>query len=192
MRSASSRAGTLSRAPPSRMRSDGPPVLRMFVCPLPTCPSHLLTRSRASAGTIPAHAAAARSSRSAAWTEGLSGPPCRACYDMRRVPHKLARLAVLRSALPRDANDQSTTLWVAPSSTGNTRRRGALGNPGLNLFQSPNFSMSRLVCNHTQLRFQSDLTKIFGKHPSKGVKILCYLPECRLRNHHRLIKKFAD
>src|SRR3954452_5862895 len=104
MRSASSRAGTLSRVPPSRMRSDGPPVLRMFVCPLPTCPSHLLTRSRASAGTIPAHAAAARSSRSAAWTEGLSGPPCRACYDMRRVPHKLARLAVLRSALPRDAN----------------------------------------------------------------------------------------
>jgi uncharacterized protein len=39
-----------------------------------------------------------------AWTECLSGPPCQACDDMRRVPHKLARLAVLRSALPRDAN----------------------------------------------------------------------------------------
>src|SRR4051794_22960641 len=56
MRSASSRAGTLSRMQPSRMRSGGPPVLRMFVCPLPTCPSRLLTRSRVSGGTIPAHA----------------------------------------------------------------------------------------------------------------------------------------
>src|SRR3954447_11880747 len=63
------------------MRSDGPPVLRMFicplllrmfVCPLPTCPSRLLIRSRASAGTIPARAAAARSSRSAASIEDLS------------------------------------------------------------------------------------------------------------------------
>src|SRR4051812_46492459 len=53
-------------------RYGGPPVLRMFVCPLPTCPSRLLTRSRASAGTIPAHAAAARSSRSAASIEDLS------------------------------------------------------------------------------------------------------------------------
>ena len=50
-----------------------PEDFRMFVCPLPTCPSHLLTRSRASAGTIPAHAAAARSSRSAASSEDLSG-----------------------------------------------------------------------------------------------------------------------
>src|SRR3954471_21088385 len=81
MRSASSRAGTLSRMQPSRMRSGGPPVLRMFVCPLPTCPSRLLTRSRVSGGTIPAHAAAARSSRSAASIEGLSGSPYRVCCE---------------------------------------------------------------------------------------------------------------
>src|SRR5881394_1690337 len=30
----------------------------------------------------------------------------------------------------RQLPDQSTTLWVEPSSTGDTRRRGALGNPG--------------------------------------------------------------
>src|SRR4051794_9233377 len=92
MRSASSRAGTLSRMQPSRMRSDGPPVLRMFICPLPlrmfdcrlpTCPSRLLPRSRASAGTIPAHAAAARSSRSAAWAESLAGRRSRACSKER-------------------------------------------------------------------------------------------------------------
>src|SRR3954470_20012001 len=81
MRLASSRAGTLSRMQPSRMRSGGPPVLRMFVCPLPTCPSRLLTRSRVSGGTIPAHAAAARSSRSAASIEGLSGRPYRVCCE---------------------------------------------------------------------------------------------------------------
>src|SRR5215212_3479762 len=92
MRSASYRAGTLSRMQPSRMRSGGQPVLRMFICPLPlrmfvcplqTCPSRLLTRSRASAGTIPAHAAAARSSRSAAWAESLAGRRSRACSKER-------------------------------------------------------------------------------------------------------------
>src|SRR4051794_10260788 len=104
---ASSRAGTLSRMQPSRVRSGGLPVLRTPICPLPTRLCRLLTRLRVWGATIPAHAAAARSSRSAAWTEGRSGPPCQACYDMRRVPHKLARLAVLRSALPRNANGAS-------------------------------------------------------------------------------------
>ena len=32
---------------------------------------------------------------------------------MRRVPHKLARLAVLRSALPRNANDGREVLLVS-------------------------------------------------------------------------------
>src|SRR4051794_38609668 len=107
MRSASSRAGTLSRMQPSRMRSGGPPVLRMFVCPLPTCPSRLLTRSRVSGGTIPAHAAAARSSRSAASIEGLSGSPYRVCCEESAPqpgpissfsdPFSLATLTVLQT-----------------------------------------------------------------------------------------------
>src|SRR3954471_1298364 len=41
----------------------------------------LLIRSRVSGGTIPAHAAAARSSRSAASIEGLSGSPYRVCCE---------------------------------------------------------------------------------------------------------------
>src|SRR4051812_34048667 len=46
----------------------------MAVWPMPPCRSRLLTRSRVSGGTTPAHVAAARSSRSAAFTEGHSGP----------------------------------------------------------------------------------------------------------------------
>src|SRR4051812_46930230 len=91
--------GSLKNITPltSRVRSGGLPVLRTPACPLPTRLCRLLTRLRVWGATIPAHAAAARITRSAAWTEGLFGPPCQACYDMRRVPHKLARLAVLRS-----------------------------------------------------------------------------------------------
>ena len=75
-------------------------VLRMFVCPLPTCPSRLLTRSRVSGGTIPAHAAAARSSRSAASIEGLCGAPRVCCKESAPQPGPISNS---RSVLPRDA-----------------------------------------------------------------------------------------
>src|SRR3954469_21010650 len=78
---ASSRAGTPSRMRPSRIRTAGPPALRTPVWPMPTRVCRLLTRSRVWGATIPARAAAARSSRSAAWTEGLSDPLCRACCE---------------------------------------------------------------------------------------------------------------
>ena len=53
----------------------------MLVWPLPTRLCRLLTRSTMSGATIPARAAAARSSRSAAWAESLSGRHCRACCE---------------------------------------------------------------------------------------------------------------
>ena len=65
-----------------------------------------------------------------------------ACSDFTHVtarwiarPPKAAFVTRLRPAqLPKRAArqlpDQSTTLWVEPSSTGDTRRRGALHNPG--------------------------------------------------------------
>src|SRR3954471_2922468 len=74
----SSRAGTPSRMRPRRIRNAGPPALRTPVWPLPTRLCRLLTRSRVWGATIPARAAAARSSRSAAWTESFSGRRYRA------------------------------------------------------------------------------------------------------------------
>src|SRR3954462_4063162 len=130
---ASSRAGTLSRMQPSRVRSGGLPVLRTPICPLPTRLCRLLTRLRVWGATIPAHAAAARSSRSAAWTEGRSGPPCQACYDMRRVPHKLARLAVLRSALPRNANEEQDHATLGQTRHAPVRPQGPKDSLGLHL-----------------------------------------------------------
>src|SRR3954453_2531411 len=67
-----------------------------------------------------------------------------ACSGFTRVtarwiaqPPKAAFVTRLQpSQLPdqtaRQLPEQSTTLWVEPSSTGDTRRRGALGNPGWN------------------------------------------------------------
>src|SRR3954470_24026351 len=78
MRLARSRAGTPSRIRPSGIRNAGPPALRTPVWPLPTRLCRLLTRSRVWGATIPARAAAARSSRSAAWAESLSGRRYRA------------------------------------------------------------------------------------------------------------------
>src|SRR4051812_13025607 len=66
-----------------------------------------------------------------------------ACPGFTRVtarwiaqPPKAAFVTRLQpSQLPdqtaRQLPEQSTTLWMEPSSTGDTRRRGALGNPGL-------------------------------------------------------------
>src|SRR4051794_25519928 len=106
MRLASSRAGTPSRMRPSRIRNAGPPALRTPVWPLPTRLCRLLTPSRVWGATIPAPVAAARSSRSAAWTEGLSGRRSRACCDesarqtgaIRRSsdPFSLATLTIFR------------------------------------------------------------------------------------------------
>src|SRR3954453_5382097 len=72
-----------------------------------------------------------------------SKAPYKACSGFTRVtarwiaqPPKAAFVTRLRPGrLPcqaaRQLPDQSTTLWVEPSSTGDTRRRGALGNAGL-------------------------------------------------------------
>jgi len=74
MRLASFRAGTPIRLKPSRIRNAGPPALGLPVWPLLTGRSRLLIPSRALDGMIPAHAAAARSSRSAAFTETYPVP----------------------------------------------------------------------------------------------------------------------
>src|SRR3954467_5768712 len=78
---ASSRARTPSRMRPSGIRSGGPPIPGVAAWPLPTRLCRLLTRSRVSAATIPAHVTAARSTRSAAWTESLFGRRYRACCE---------------------------------------------------------------------------------------------------------------
>src|SRR5205814_9745779 len=69
---------------------------------------------------------------------GIRDFTCEACSDFTHVtarqiarPPKAAFVTRLRPAqLPKRAArqlpDQSTTLWVQPSSTGDTRRRGAL------------------------------------------------------------------
>src|SRR4051812_48377936 len=81
MRLASSRAGKHSPMRPSRIGRGGPPVLGMADWPTQTRLRRLLIRSRVSGGTTPAHVAAARSSRSAAWAESLSGRRYRACCE---------------------------------------------------------------------------------------------------------------
>src|SRR5215211_6740645 len=53
----------------------------------------------------------------------IAQPP-RAAFVTRLQPGRLPGQAA------RQLPDQSTTLWVEPSSTGDTRRRGALGNVG--------------------------------------------------------------
>src|SRR3954470_4092240 len=53
----------------------------------------------------------------------IAQPP-KAAFVTRLRPGQLPGQAA------RQLPDQSTTLWVEPSSTGDTRRRGALGNPG--------------------------------------------------------------
>src|SRR4051812_25624238 len=53
----------------------------------------------------------------------IAQPPT-AAFVMRLRPGRLPGQAA------RQLPDQSTTLWVEPSSTGDTRRRGALENPG--------------------------------------------------------------
>src|SRR4051794_11341516 len=54
----------------------------------------------------------------------IAQPP-KAAFVTRLQPSQLPGQAA------RQLPDQSTTLWVEPSSTGDTRRRGALGNLGL-------------------------------------------------------------
>src|SRR3954467_5240746 len=54
----------------------------------------------------------------------IAQPP-KAAFVTRLQPSQLP------DQTARQLPDQSTTLWVEPSSTGDTRRRGALGNPGL-------------------------------------------------------------
>src|SRR3954447_24017868 len=54
----------------------------------------------------------------------IAQPPT-AAFVTRLRPGRLPRQAA------RQLPDQSTTLWMEPSSTGDTRRRGVLGNPGL-------------------------------------------------------------
>src|SRR5215207_7887689 len=53
----------------------------------------------------------------------IAQPP-KAAFVTRLQPSQLPGQAA------RQLPDQSTTLWVEPSSTGDTRRRGAPGNPG--------------------------------------------------------------
>ena len=53
----------------------------------------------------------------------IAQPP-KAAFVTRLRPGRLPRQAA------RQLPDQSTTLWMEPSSIGDTRRRGALGNPG--------------------------------------------------------------
>src|SRR4051812_6402556 len=102
MRLASSRAGTLSPMRPSRIRRGRPAALGMAVWPMPTCLSRLLTRSRVWGGTTPAHVAAARSSRSAAFTEGRRDPDPAQPLDHRAVRgrQKLARVRAWAQGLP--------------------------------------------------------------------------------------------
>src|SRR5690349_13959796 len=93
---ANSRARMPSRMRPSAIRSGGPPVW-----PMPTCLCRLLTRSRVWGATTPAPVAAARSSRSAAWAESLSGRRYRACC--KSALDKLAQSVAPRSVLARNA-----------------------------------------------------------------------------------------
>src|SRR5215217_4197848 len=69
----------LSRMQPTENRSGTPSVVRMSVGRLQTLLSLLLPRSRRSAGMILARVAVAKSSRSAASSEDLSGTFYRAC-----------------------------------------------------------------------------------------------------------------
>ena len=58
----------------------------------------------------------------------IAQPP-KAAFVTRLRPGRLPCQAA------RQLPDQSTTLWMEPSSTGDTRRRGALGNVGLRRFR---------------------------------------------------------
>src|SRR5215211_3805976 len=53
----------------------------------------------------------------------------------------------------RQLPDQSTTLWMEPSSTGDTRRRGALGNPGLKAGLIEEHAFYRALANEVGLPF---------------------------------------
>src|SRR3954453_5330415 len=101
MRLASSRAGTHSPMRPNRIGRGGPPVLGMADWPTQTRLRRLLIRSRGSGGTTPAHVAAARSSRSAAWAESLFGRRYRVCCDESAPTWRNQQL--LRSILSRNA-----------------------------------------------------------------------------------------
>src|SRR4051795_2452608 len=106
MRLASSRAGTPSPMRPNRIGRGGPPVLGMADWPTQTRLRRLLIRSRGSGGTTPAHVAAARSSRSAAWAESLFGRRYRVCCDESAPTWRNQQL--LRSILSRNAYELTT------------------------------------------------------------------------------------
>src|SRR4051794_28614371 len=109
-------------------------------------PAQLAMLPRLDAKTRPARSetmAVVRSKAISADTRLTLDAPYKASSGFTRVtarwiaqPPKAAFVTRLRPGqLPgqaaRQLPDQSTTLWVEPSSTGDTRRRGALGNAGL-------------------------------------------------------------
>src|SRR3954464_15871422 len=108
-------------------------------------PAQLAMLPRLDAKTRPARSktmAVVRPKAISAENRLTSDAPYKACSGFTRVtarwiaqPPKAAFVTRLRPGqLPgqaaRQLPDQSTTLWVEPSSTGDTRRRGAPGNPG--------------------------------------------------------------
>src|SRR3954466_352892 len=113
-------------------------------------PAHIAMLTRLDAKTRPARSETMAVVRSSQVESHLgrnrltSKAPYKACSGFTHVtewriaqPPKAAFVTRLQpSQLPgqaaRQLPDQSTTLWVEPSSTGDTRRRGALGNAGLN------------------------------------------------------------
>src|SRR3954447_19695168 len=111
-------------------------------------PAQLAMLPRLDAQTRPARSetmAVVRSKAISADTRLTSDAPYKACSGFTRVtarwiaqPPRAAFVTRLQpSQLPdqtaRQLPEQSTTLRVEPSSTGDTRRRGAPGNPGLDV-----------------------------------------------------------
>src|SRR5215213_894273 len=85
--------------------------------------SHATTSTGRGSTYLGRNAVSTKPATSARW---IAQPP-KAAFVTRLRPGQLPDQDA------RQLPDQSTTLWVDPSSTGDTRRRGALGNPGSDL-----------------------------------------------------------